>query len=260
MRTVLGRLMLLSVSIYIGLGIVLFSAQRNLLYHPTVNNPALIESLGSYAKALQIENGDVSLQVWQLNPGHEHAVMYFGGNAEAVIANGAGFARAFPDATIYLTEYRGFGGSSGQPSESALLADATKIFDYLINQHTRISVIGRSLGTGVATYLASVRDIDRLALVTPYDSIEAVAAGRYPIYPIGLMLKDKFPALNYVPEINSPTLILIAEQDRVVPHTHTEALVEAFGDKDVTTVLVPGTTHDSISEATQYTTILGAFL
>ncbi len=258
MQALLTRLLLLSVIVYVGLGVTLYSAQRSLLYHPT--SPENHTDHAARGEALRVDSGDVSLQVWRLNPGRERAIIYFGGNAERVLANAQMFARIFEDATVYLPEYRGYGGSSGNPSEAALYADAETIYGRFANRHTRIAVIGRSLGSGIATYLASVRKVDRVVLVTPYDSIEAVAANRYPIYPIALMLEDKFPSIHYMNEIDSPTLVLIAERDRVIPRQHTDALMEAFGGTELISAVLPGTTHDTISMSTEYATLLGAFL
>jgi len=260
MRTLLTRFFLLSATIYIGLGFALYTAQRSLLYHPT--SPAIGSPNGGAAQgeALRVDGDGASLQIWRLNPGRERAVIYFGGNAERVAANAPMFTRIFDDATVYLTEYRGFGGSSGEPSEVALYADAKTIYDQFAEQHTRIAVIGRSLGSGVATYLASVRDVDRVVLVTPYDSIEAVAAGRYPIYPISMMLEDKFPSIHYMQEFDSPTLVLIAERDLTIPRAHTDALIKAFGGAELSAVVLEGTTHDSISASPRYATLLEEFL
>ena len=256
MRALIVRILVLSTLVYVGLGVALYSLQRNLLYHPTppANGSAVP------VEALRVDSGAAALQIWRLNPGHERAIIYFGGNAESVLANASMFDRVFDDATVYLTEYRGFGGSSGEPSEAALYADAKAIYDHFAERHTRIAVIGRSLGSGVATYLAAVRTVDRIALVTPYDSVEAVAAGRYPIYPISLMLKDKFRSINYMREIDTPTLVLIAERDRTIPRMHTDALIDAFGGTELSSFVLQGTMHHTVGESPRYATLLGEFL
>ena len=71
------------------------------------------------------------------------------------------FAEAFPDRSLYLVNYRGYGGSSGRPSEAGLVADALAVFDHVRTQHPDIAVMGRSLGSGVAVQLAAVRPVDR---------------------------------------------------------------------------------------------------
>ena len=102
--------------------------------------------------------------------------------------------------------------------------------------------------------------MDRIALVTPYDSVEAVAAGRYPIYPISLMLKDKFRSINYMREIDTPTLVLIAERDRTIPRLHTDALIDAFGGTELSSFVLQGTMHHTVGESPRYATLLREFL
>ena len=92
-------------------------------------------------------------------------------------------------------------------------------------RHSQITVIGRSLGSGIATYLASQRPVSRLLLITPYDSIANVAAGRLPMFPVHWLLLDKYESWRYAPQITAPTRILAAEHDDVIPRLHTDALL-----------------------------------
>ena len=127
----------------------------------------------------------MTLRGWKLNPGKSGALLYFGGNAERLDASRDEFARLFPDRTVYLLSYRGYGASEGQPGEAALFGDALALYDAARARHPRrrYAVIGRSLGSGVASYLASQRPVERLALVTPFDSLAEVAQAHYPVVP-----------------------------------------------------------------------------
>jgi len=254
MQAAVVSLLSVSALVYVGLGLLLYSAQRSILYYPTPD-------LGGYgAESLRIDSHGESLKVWRLNGNHDDAIIYFGGNAEEVAANVPTFTRIFDDATVYLVNYRGYGGSSGSPTEQALYADAMAIFDHLAERHRRVATIGRSLGSGVATYLASVRDVERMVLVTPFDSIENVAARRYPIFPISLLLKDKFRSAEHVTTVDAPTLVLIAEHDQVIPREHTESLIDAFGEHDLTIVTLDDTTHNTIDDSPAYAAVLEEFL
>lgn len=254
MQTAIVSLLSVSAFLYFGLGVLLYSSQRSILFYPT-------RDAGNFGtETLHIDSDGESLKVLRLNEGRDRAILYFGGNAEQVAANAPMFARIFEDATVYLVNYRGYGGSSGSPTEQALYADATAIYDHLIRQHRRVAVIGRSLGSGVATYLASVRDIDRMVLVTPFDSIENVAFHHYPIYPIPLFLKDKFRSIDHVDSVEAPTLVVIAENDRVIPRQFTESLITAFGDHDLTTVTLVNTDHNTIDNSPAYAAMLREFL
>jgi pimeloyl-ACP methyl ester carboxylesterase len=111
---------------------------------------------------------------------------------------------AFPDRAIYLLHYRGYGGSSGTPSEKALFADALTLFDEVRTKHSSVDVVGRSLGSGVAVYVASLRPVARLVLVTPFDSLEGLAALRFPYVPVKWLLRDKFESWRFAPQVTAP--------------------------------------------------------
>ena len=122
----------------------LFVFQRSLIYFPQPG------STDSGVVKMTLESGGERLQV-SIRP-HEgrRALMYFGGNAEDVSLDMPSFASAFPNEAIYLLNYRGYGGSTGNPSERALFADGLALFDRVHADHPDIEVIGRSLGSGVA--------------------------------------------------------------------------------------------------------------
>jgi pimeloyl-ACP methyl ester carboxylesterase len=126
--------------------------------------------------------------------------------------------------------------------------------------HPNISIIGRSLGTGVAVYLATARRVDKLVLVTPYDSLEHVAEFHYPIFLISLLLKDKFKSLERVPLVSAMTLVILAENDEVIPRKSSDALISAFPPGQARVVLIRGATHNTIGSYPQYSESMGAFL
>lgn len=254
MQSTIVSLLSITAFAYVGIGLLLYAAQRSIVFYPTPD-------AGSFgAEQLHVDSDGESLRILRLNEGRDRAILYFGGNAEPVAYNVPEFAELFEDATVYLVNYRGYGGSSGTPTERALYMDALAVYDHLTGLHDRVAVIGRSLGSGVATYLASVRDIERMVLVTPFDSIESVASRQYPIYPISLLLKDKFRAIDYVDDVDAPTLVIVAENDRVIPREHTELLIEAFGDHDLRTIVLDGTDHNTIDDTPRYATALDEFL
>jgi pimeloyl-ACP methyl ester carboxylesterase len=232
----------------------LFLIQRSFIYYPTP------ESRAAGARDLRLGSGGETLQVWQLNPGQRDAILYFGGNAEDVALNIPDFSRALPQYTVYLVNYRGYGASTGQPSEAALFTDAEAVYDHVEGQHRRVHAMGRSLGSGVAVHLASRRDIHRLVLVTPYDSIANVAAAAMPLIPVRWLLRDRFNSAGAAPALDNPSLVLMAERDRVIPRRHSEKLVAALDPRIVTAVVVPGADHNTIGLMKSYWDHLAAFL
>lgn len=238
--------------VYLAVGLLLRINQRKLLYFPT-------KSIAHPYGRRVFKNDQQLIEVIVLNKGQSRGLLYFGGNGESVVYNVPDFGKIFPDYTVYLVNYRGYGGSTGAPSEQALYADAQHIYDTVKKSHSAIAVIGRSLGSGVATYLASTRALSKLALVTPYDSIQSVAQGRFPIYPMALLLQDKYDSLGRVPAIKVKTLIIIAENDTVIPLKHSKRLAAAFPAEQILVEQVMNVGHNTLSEDKSYYALLSRF-
>lgn len=244
----------ISLLVYLGFGAFLYLAQRNLMYFPVPERDAVdlpVEYLASDGERLKI---------WVLNGDSPHAVIYFGGNAEDVYHNAEDFRRTLPGHAVYLVNYRGYGGSSGTPTEEGLLGDALQLYDRLSNRHQTVSAVGRSLGSGVATYLASQRPIHRLVLVTPLDSTLALARRLYPVYPVAWMLKDRYESVKYADRISAPTLFLIADNDRIIPARHSERLAMAFADGLVERAVIENAGHNGLSGYARYWEEIARFL
>ena len=233
----------------------LYIKQRSILYYPTP------EYLHTRAEALWLQTTEAKIKIWVLNKPDSSpdkpAIVYFGGNAEAVDNNIGEYTQMFKNFTVYLVNYRGYGGSSGKPTEAGLFSDALAIYDQLTAQHSSVSVIGRSLGSGVASYLAANRKISKLVLITPYDSISRVAQSHYPVFPVKWLLKDQFDSIGYAPAISSKMLVLYAEQDQVIPMKHTQNLLTHL--PAAKPHMIKGTTHNDISTNFEYQKLLVDF-
>src|SRR3954452_15417245 len=127
------------VMLYAGLCGALIILQRSLIYYPQPRS----NQTGATMMTLQTEAGPVFVSA-RPRPGPD-ALIYFEGNAEDVSLNLPSFSAVFPSHSIYLLHYRGYGGSSGSPSEKAFIADALALFDQVHDQHKNIVVVGRSL-------------------------------------------------------------------------------------------------------------------
>ena len=234
---------------------LLFLKQRSLLYFPTSR------SIVAGATEISLEVEGETLSIWTRPSNGRKAIIYFGGNSEDVGFSFARFADAFPDHALYLVNYRGYGGSTGSPSENALFADSLAIYDLVQAKHPRISVIGRSLGSGVAVYLSSTRKVERLVLVTPYDSIENVAKTHFPIFPISILITDKFESNHRVKSITAEnSLVILAENDEVIPRANSDALIREFDKGQLVTRVLGGSTHNSIDSSSEYLGLVSKFL
>ena len=115
--------------------------------------------------------------------------------------------------------YRGYGGSTGRPSEAGLLRDAVAAYDFARARYPakRIVLFGESLGTAVAVALAAGHEIGALILDAPFSSATDVGAAAYPFAPVRWMLKDKYRSDERIGRVSAPLLVLHGEQDRIVP-------------------------------------------
>jgi uncharacterized protein len=248
----------LIVSIVSGLYLVVCAAlymfQSSLIYWL---QPRAIQAAES---TLHLDNLGERIIVTTQKQAGPKALIYFGGNSEDVSQNLPSFAREFPNHSIYLMHYRGYGGSSGVPSEIGLVADGVALFDTVSKIHSDISIIGRSLGSGIAVQISNARPVENLVLVTPYASIVGVAAAMFPYVPVKLILKDRFESDRYVKGIKAKSIILAAERDSVVPEWSTKALHAVFGKDKVSYTVITDSDHSSITAKPQYFETLKAFL
>jgi uncharacterized protein len=202
----------------------MYAKQRELLYLPQETKAdANLTDFG-------IARNGVMLNGWLVNIGKPGAVIYFGGNAERIENMRGHFAKWFPDSSVYLVPYRGYGASEGEPSEDAIFEDALAIFDQVRARQpgAPIVVIGRSLGSGVASYVASQRPVAKLALVTPFDSMANVAQSHYPWLPARWLVSDRYESTRYLANYRGPLLVVRAGRDAVVPAESTDRLIASL--------------------------------
>lgn len=233
---------------------VLYLFQDRMIYFrvPEVDRPG--------RHAVRIPSGSASIKVWVLHEGREPAVIYFGGNAEDVGASLPAFEALFPDHAVYLVNYRGYGGSTGNPSEAALTKDALAVYDWAISRHPHIAVMGRSLGSGVAAALAASRPVDRLILVTPFDSLANVAAGILPMFPVSWLLRDRYESAQRIGKVQAPILALVAEDDEVISRARSDALIAAIPERWRHVELIRGATHNDIERFAAYRESIQRFM
>ncbi len=187
-------------------------------------------------------------------------LLYFGGNQDLCQDFFVNAPRELSHVSLACLDYRGYGASQGKPTEALVKADALLAFDFLSKQTKAPSVIlmGRSLGTAVATYVAAERPSKGLILVTPADSIAAVGQARYPYIPVSLLLRNPFDATIDASHVQCPTLVFIAASDTTIPPHHGERLASFLpGQKRV---LVLEGNHSTILHNPGYWPAIRAFL
>lgn len=245
---------------YLLICILAYVFQNRLLYHPYLVSGESISKKMPGIGELSLSTDEGAVKVLTIHPHQKNAIIYFGGNAEDVSFAALELMNQFPYHTLYLMQYRGFGSSAGSPNEAALVSDAQALFDKIKPGHQEVSLIGRSLGSGVAIQLAASRTIKRVALITPYDSILNVAREKYSVLPVSLLLKDTYRSTDFTPDFKSVTLILAADRDQIISTPRTQALFESFPPKKAVLRTLANTNHSSISNHPDYLPLLRLFL
>ena len=236
--------------LYLGGCCLMYGQQRNIMYLPQYTQVAADQTNFS------LQRPDALLRGWQIHPLAEVSqlttpvVVYFGGNGEDVRHVMPQLQQALPQSHLYTLSYRGYGASEGEPSEDALVGDALALFDALRARHAHnpITVMGTSLGSGVAAAVAQQRQPEQLLLVTPFDSALNVARGMLPWLPVSLLLKDRYDCVSRLQNYQGPILVLRAGSDSVILPVRTDALLSGLQGKQITVHHYAEADHNTIRQ------------
>jgi fermentation-respiration switch protein FrsA (DUF1100 family) len=159
--------------------------------------------------------------VWHVpaKPGHA-VILYFSGNGDFLAGSASRFRAMTSDGTgLVALSYRGYAGSTGEPSERGLLLDAAAAYAFTSARYSadRIVVWGFSLGSGVAVALAAREPVGKLILEAPYTSTAEVAASRFPMVPIRWLMRDQFHSDERIAGITAPLLVMHGARDSTIP-------------------------------------------
>jgi pimeloyl-ACP methyl ester carboxylesterase len=228
--------------------------QRSLLYYPQPREVTAAES----TMRLPVDGAELIITA-RPHEGRK-AIVYFGGNGEDVSRNLESYTTAFPDHALYLMHYRGYGGSTGTPTEKDIVADATVLIEKVRTMHPDIALVGRSLGTGVAIQAATRSIASRMVLITPFDSIVEIGQRLYPWLPVRLLALDTFESGQFAQRIQIPTTIIAAEHDNDIPRASTEMLLGRFRPGVATMTIIEGVGHNDIGRSPIFLDTLQAAL
>ena len=206
---------------FASLGLYIF--QRDLLYHPTENNYDGDKLTVNIQEVKIITDDNIDLLAWYHNKDINKfkTILFLHGNAGS-LENRIHKINHFEDMNInfLLLSWRGFSGNKGKPTEKGLYQDARSAVKWLVKQgviEENIIIYGESLGTGITTEIAQNKNFAGIILETPFTSMVAAGKSKYPIFPIKLLLKDKYESDKKIKNIKSPVLIMHGEEDQIVP-------------------------------------------
>jgi fermentation-respiration switch protein FrsA (DUF1100 family) len=213
---------------YLGLGALMYVAQRALMYFPDRARTPPAAAGFPQAQEIWLDTADGERVIaWHVPPrGDKPVVIYFHGNGGALNLRVDRFQRIVAQGYGLLAlSYRGYGGSTGKPTEAGLIEDARAAYAYAVARYSRIVLWGESLGTGVAVALAAEKPITHLILDAPYTSTVDVAADLYWFLPVRFLMKDQFRSDERIKRVTAPALILHGEADDIIPIRYGERLL-----------------------------------
>lgn len=254
----LRLLAIVLVVLYLLAALFMYVNQRNYQYFPSHQglNAAAAGLAGTADLRLETEDGE-TLQAWYAaaRPGRP-TILYLHGNGGEIAGRNERFAAYQAQGFgVLFVSYRGYGASTGSPSEPGLVNDGRSAYDWLIAQGVApeaIMLVGESLGSGVAVQLAAERPVGAVALEAPYFSAADIAASIYWWLPVRLLMKDKFDSFAYIGKVQAPLLIIHGEQDDIIPLSEGQRLF-ASANEPKQLVVIPGGTHGSIFSAETWT-------
>ncbi|WP_280771489.1 alpha/beta hydrolase [Salipaludibacillus daqingensis] len=218
---------------------LLYAFQDRLIFYPQSISQTEVDRIArdyELSEELSFHGEDgKELHGWLVNAeqhGNEthRLLIYYGGNAEELSGQIPLMTDHLQDWSVLLVNYRGYGKSEGSPREESLYDDALLIFDQIQGRFDggldSLVLMGRSIGTGIATKVAAERDVNGLILISPFDSLTEVARHHYPFLPISTLLRYSFNSAERINDISAPVMVMAGDEDRIIPEKRTRALLE----------------------------------
>ena len=239
------------IGIYLAMGLMLYLFQERLIFFGVPLSPEHQYEFDRPFEehTLQTPNkGSINVLEFKADSARG-MIVYFHGNAGNLAR--WGFVTEFyvdQGYDVAIMDYRGYGKSTGELSQKNLLVDAEAVYDYFRERAPDLPIVlyGRSLGTGIASYLASKQPPDKLILETPYYSFTSLAQHHMPLFPAGLALRYRYPTYKYLREANYPVYIFHGTADEVVPYEQGKRLYESLAGKNVQLITISGGGHNDL--------------
>lgn len=243
--------------IYVLAGIALYYLQEKLIFHPWKLEAGYQFDIAQPYKEVNLavnESKNVNiLQFTVADSLRRGVVLYFHGNK----GNNERFAPFAKDFTkhgfeVWMIDYPGFGKSTGDRSEKILYEDARLLYTLAASKFSKDSIIiyGKSIGTGPAAYLASVRDCRHLVLESPFENLPALMNRYAFIYPVSIMAKYRFPTDHHLDLVRAPITIFHGTRDRLIPFRHSQQLKKKF--PHINLIRIEGGGHNDLNQFPEY--------
>lgn len=243
---------------YCAIGIALYYLQEKLMFHPEPLAHDYVFSFDVPFKEVNIPINKTDMlnmvQFYPVDKNRKGVVLYFHGN-RGNINRYAKYAVNFTKNgyEVWIADYPGYGKTTGKLSEQNLYMQAREVYKLANSRYAKDSIIlyGKSLGSGIASYLAAKKNCKRLILETPYYSMMSLLQHYAPVYPTGGMSKFKFPTFKYLEETRAPITIFHGNDDNVIPYSNAHRLTKYLKPKDEFIPIENGS-HNNLNEFPQF--------
>ena len=256
----------IAIVVYLLCGIALYLLQDRFLFHPVAlkrNSPYHFSAPNREINVAADESSNMNVVQFLTNDSlPKGVVLYFHGNRKN-IGWYADYASNFTKNgfEVWMVDYPGFGKSTGRLTEQKLYDDAMQLYIMARSKFPADSIIlyGKSLGTGIASWLAARRSCKQLILETPYYSMTSLVQYYLPIYPVNTLLKYKLPVYKYLSLVNAPVTIFHGTEDKVIPYSNAHRLTAAMHSKD-RFITIENAGHNNLNDYPQFHNALDSLL
>lgn len=247
------RVIIVITLIYCSIGIALYHLQENFLFHPVTLPQNFQFKFDVPFKEVNIPMNKTDtlnmIQFLPLDSIPKGVVLYFHGNSDNVIRyakNAEIFTKKGYE--VWMPDYPTYGKTTGELTEENMYLQAKEVYKLAHSKFSSdsIFVYGKSLGTGVASYIAAKEKCAALILETPFYSIPGLFSTYAPIYPTTRMSHFKFPVGEYLEEVTEPVLIFSGTSDKVIPYRNAAKLKKVLKKGDEFITLQNGT-HNNVT-------------
>ncbi|VAW84589.1 hypothetical protein MNBD_GAMMA16-534 [hydrothermal vent metagenome] len=255
--------MLLTIAVvYLLVNLTVYGFQEKLIYLPPPYSGETVRVPEKNRISFDL-NGETLSGVFQFTDNAKPTLVYFGGNAEDVVFNYFNFKENL-DVNFFAINYRGYAGNSGKPTSKSILLDAESLLMEIRERfqipQNKLVLMGRSLGSGVASQLITNPDVAAIILITPFDSLLSLAKKMMPLLPVSLLLKHHLDTVKQAKDAKIPLLVIVAEHDQVVPYESSKKVFDQWQHHDKKFVLIKNSDHNSLHNNVDYYYAVNEFL
>lgn len=253
-------------AIYLLGGVAIYFFQDRILFHPEKRDRKTNYNFTVPFKEMNIALDDkYNMNVIRFTPPDslpKGVVLYFHGNKKNIswyAANAPLFTKNGYE--VWMPDYPGYGKSTGDLTESKLYEYAMQLYLMARSKYEADSIVlyGKSLGTGIASWLAAKKSCKQVILESPYYSMTSLAAHYFPIYPVGKLLKYKIPSYEYLSIVNAPITIFHGSADGVIPYSNAQRLKEVLKPTDKF-ITITGGGHNDLPQSLVFIASLDSLL